>query len=159
MPADGIPWDSVAGNWYIRSSCHMCSSKCLFRDPSTLSEGDWRHCYVGLEGPSTFGEGTTGYLGSCLRSLFSFSSFKHRVLVDYEGTIISTKSSEHVLAIMSLVQHAEKDVNTNDMNIHILREVGAGMPQETFCWICWHDAPIAPDCRYGIVSRVIFHTC
>ena len=21
------------------------------RDPSTFSEGDWRHCYVGLEGP------------------------------------------------------------------------------------------------------------
>ena len=25
-----------------------------YRDPSTFSEGDWRHCYVGLEGPSTF---------------------------------------------------------------------------------------------------------
>ena len=23
------------------------------RDPSTFSEGDWRHRYVGLEGPST----------------------------------------------------------------------------------------------------------
>ena len=22
------------------------------RDPSTLSEGDWRRCYAGLEGPS-----------------------------------------------------------------------------------------------------------
>ena len=26
----------------------------LNRDPSTFSEGDWRHCYVGLEGPGTF---------------------------------------------------------------------------------------------------------
>ena len=26
--------------------------ECLgYRDPSTFSEGDWRHCYVGLEGP------------------------------------------------------------------------------------------------------------
>ena len=23
-------------------------------DPSTFSEGDWRHSYVGFEGPSTF---------------------------------------------------------------------------------------------------------
>ena len=22
-----------------------------YRDPSTFSEGDWRHCHVGLEGP------------------------------------------------------------------------------------------------------------
>ena len=26
----------------------------LPRDPSTFSEGDWGHSYVGLEGPSTF---------------------------------------------------------------------------------------------------------
>ena len=24
------------------------------RDPNTFSEGDWRHCYVGVEGPITF---------------------------------------------------------------------------------------------------------
>ena len=26
----------------------------IARDPSTFSEGDWRHSYVGFEGPSTF---------------------------------------------------------------------------------------------------------
>ena len=26
----------------------------LPRDPNTFSEGDWRHCYVGVEGPITF---------------------------------------------------------------------------------------------------------
>ena len=39
----------------------------LPRDPSTFSEGDWRHSYVGFEGPvvpSEKGEGTTGSLGT-----------------------------------------------------------------------------------------------
>ena len=33
------------------------------RDPSTFSEGDWRHCYVGLEGPVVPSEKVIGSLG------------------------------------------------------------------------------------------------
>ena len=32
-------------------------------DPSTFSEGDWRHCYVGLEGPVVPSEKVLGSLG------------------------------------------------------------------------------------------------
>ena len=33
------------------------------KDPSTFSEGDWRHCYVGLEGPIVPSKKVLGSLG------------------------------------------------------------------------------------------------
>ena len=37
---------------------HAMSCHNPYRDLSTFSAGDWRHRYVGLEGPSTLSEGT-----------------------------------------------------------------------------------------------------
>ena len=36
---------------------------CIPRDPSTFSEGDWRHSYVGFEGPVVPSEKVLGSLG------------------------------------------------------------------------------------------------
>ena len=47
------PWPAIKPPVTVRvdgsESCFIPA-----RDPSTFSEDDWRHCYVGLEGPSTF---------------------------------------------------------------------------------------------------------
>ena len=54
------------GRWFLRIQTPpiQMSIQMLPRDPSTFSGGDWRHCYVGLEGPVVPSDQVLGSLGA-----------------------------------------------------------------------------------------------